>query len=113
MNELFKKGQLVPKRIGHIKCHKRVRHQIVFGADVSVSGNVFHVLPNTGPYLFQLRSLKRKRNNGTFQDTSITIEGIKASFKEVDDATARQKFLGVAVHKVTLSRQTNYVKGQE
>lgn len=113
MSELFKKGQLVPKRIGHIKCHKKVRHQIVFGADVSVSGNLFHVLPNTGPYLFQLGLLKRKRNNGTFQDTDITIEGIKVSFEEVDAETARKKFLGLARHEVMLNRQTNYVKEQE
>lgn len=74
MSELFKKGQLVPKRIGHIKCHKKVRHQIVFGADVRVSGNVFTLLENTGKCIFDCKEFKRKRNNGTYQKLGVAIQ---------------------------------------
>lgn len=81
MSELFKKGQIVPRRIGHIKCHKKVRHMITFGADVRVSGNVFTVLQGTGQYLFKCGLLGRKRNNGTFQKTGLDIENVQCVFE--------------------------------
>ena len=37
--ELFKKGQIIPKRIGGLHVHRKARHRLVFGCDVLIDGN--------------------------------------------------------------------------
>ena len=46
--ELFKKGQLIPKRIGGLHVHRKARHRLTFGCDVQIDGNNWIAVPDTG-----------------------------------------------------------------
>ncbi|AWX01076.1 hypothetical protein DPF84_04630 [Enterobacter hormaechei] len=71
--ELFKKGQLVPKRLGMVTCHKKQRQHIKFGTDVAYdhSTKTAHVFSRDG-YIMVIHSNSRgvKTNNGTFKKMS-------------------------------------------
>lgn len=46
--ELFKKGQIIPKRIGGLHVHRKARHRLVFGCDVLIDGANWVAAPWTG-----------------------------------------------------------------
>lgn len=68
--EYFKKGQMIPKRLGLVDVHRKARHAVTFGSDVfcDINGNII-VLAGTGQSLINVKGwrLGIRRNNGTFQ----------------------------------------------
>lgn len=62
--EFFKKGQMVPKRIGMVFVHKKSRHAITFGCDVMVGGNTITAITE-GSIITVAARVSRKMNNGT------------------------------------------------
>ena len=68
--EFFKKGQLVPKRLGVAICHKKQRHHIVFGVDCvyDYQLKIFHVVDSDGSLVNVSANISRvKTGNGTFK----------------------------------------------
>ena len=74
MKEYFKKGQLVPKRLGMISAHKKVRHLVTFGTDVVVEGRT--ITPIREGVTFKVMPLYRTMRNGTRQKHTISICGV-------------------------------------
>lgn len=80
--EVFKRGQIIPKRLGmqFVSVHKKARHNVTFGADVEVT-NYGHTLEiralSDGVCIRVARIPKRKRHNGTLQPSPLTVSFIK------------------------------------
>lgn len=75
MPEKFKKGSIVPRRLGAaITKDRKAQHCITFGCDVEVDHKRFTAL-SEGPLLF-LRQAKRRMNNGTYKKTHLSITGV-------------------------------------
>lgn len=74
--ELFKKGQLIPKRIGGLHVHRKARHRLVFGCDVQIDGNNWIAVPDTGISMVHCKKLGIRRNNGTYQKVVADFAGV-------------------------------------
>lgn len=75
MAETFKKGQIVPRRLGRVLCNDRkAQHCVTFGCDVHVDGHVFTALSD-GPAIY-VKPMSRRMNNGTLKNVRCTVEGI-------------------------------------
>ena len=75
MAEMFKKGQIVPKRLGHVTFEdEKTRHRLVFGADTMVEGHLFTAVGD-GP-CFYFKAIERRMNNGTFKKSQVLITDI-------------------------------------
>jgi hypothetical protein len=88
MIEKFKKGQLIPKRLGKqfVRVHNKQRHRITFGADVEVERRgdtlYIHCASNTLP-TFYVKTTKRKANSwATIQNIHVTFPQPANSTKE-------------------------------
>lgn len=78
MSEIFRKGQIVPKRLGHILfSDRKARHCVVFGCDVEVSGHIFTALTD-GPilYVYGANGPGRHMRNGSFKKSNLTVKDI-------------------------------------
>lgn len=99
--EEFKKGQLVPKRLGTLLIHKKARHLVKFGVDVKVTKCLnrtqvlfepttcgpLYVLP---PVFYIKRPNKTKQKVGAMiRDTHLNNSNIKqqTSFYEIRPVT--------------------------
>ena len=81
MAELFKRGQIIPKRIGHLSVHRKARHRIVFGSDVWVDGPNLTAVPGTGDSIIHILPIGRKRKNGTTQSVNVNFYGLHLDCK--------------------------------
>lgn len=73
MIEIFKKGQIVPRRLKNVICSDRkAQHCVTFGCDVARDGNSYTSL-SSGP-VFYVRSVKRRMNNGTYKRVRLLIK---------------------------------------
>lgn len=77
MKEYFKKGQLVPKRLGMMSVHKKVRHLVTFGTDVVVEGKT--ITPIREGVIFKVMPLYRTMRNGTRQKHTASICGVRVN----------------------------------
>lgn len=79
--ENFKEGQMIPKRLGMISCHKKVRQYVRFGCDVTVerTGNKYKMYatnPKKNMMHMMIMILPNpviKMKNGTKRKCSILI----------------------------------------
>jgi len=53
--ERFKKGQLIPKRLGIVQIKSKLRHLVTFGCDVEVTGKMI-TATSVGPCICMSRS---------------------------------------------------------
>lgn len=74
--KFLKKGQIIPKRIGHVFVHKKARHLLTFGCDVEINGNVWKAIKNNGTAIIESKLTVRRRNNGTMQEVGVTFRDI-------------------------------------
>lgn len=72
--EFFKKGQMVPKRIGMVFVHKQARHAITFGCDVMVDGNTITAITE-GTIITVRARVSREMNNGTRRHEIVSFIG--------------------------------------
>lgn len=77
MKEYFKKGQLVPKRLGMMSVHKKVRHLVTFGTDVVVEDKT--ITPIREGVIFKVMPLYRTMRNGTRQKHTASICGVRVN----------------------------------
>lgn len=77
MKEYFKRGQLVPKRLGLISVHKKVRPRVTFGTDVVIEGKTITPIHNGA--VFKVMPLYRTMRNGTKQKHVVSICGVKVN----------------------------------
>ena len=84
--ELFKKGQLIPKRIGGLHVHRKARHRLVFGCDVQIDGNNWTAIPGTGDCMIHCKKLGIRRNNGTYQNIHADFVDIHFEANKIDYA---------------------------
>lgn len=82
--ELFKKGQLIPKRIGGLHVHRKARHRLVFGCDVQIDGNNWIAVPDTGNSMVDCKKLGIRRNNGTYQSVDADFVDIYFEANKID-----------------------------
>lgn len=82
--ELFKKGQLIPKRIGGLHVHRKARHRLTFGCDVQIDGNSWIAVPDTGNSMVHCKKLGIRRNNGTYQKVDANFVDIYFEANKVD-----------------------------
>lgn len=82
--ELFRKGQLVPKRIGNITVHRKARHNVVFNCDVYVNGKNWVAVENSGKSILRIKRCKRRHNNGTFQEIDVLVKGLYVNCSGID-----------------------------
>ena len=77
MSEIFKKGQIIPKRIGGVTIHKKARHRIKFGCDVEVNGNQWKAINNNGIAMVNCdNQVYIAHKNGTKQNVDIIFKNI-------------------------------------
>lgn len=82
--ELFKKGQIVPKRIGGLHVHRKARHRLVFGCDVLIDGTNWIAVPWTGESMVIVNKLGVRRNNGTYQTVEAAFKDINFNANKID-----------------------------
>ena len=82
--ELFKKGQLIPKRIGGLRVHRKARHHLTFGCDVQIDGNNWIAVPDTGIAMVLCKKLGIRRNNGTYQSVHADFDDIYFEANKID-----------------------------
>lgn len=82
--ELFKKGQLIPKRIGGLHVHRKARHRLTFGCDVQIDGNKWIAVPDTGASMVLCKKLGIRRNNGTYQSVDADFVDIHFEANRID-----------------------------
>lgn len=76
MKEIFKKGQIVPKRLGLINVHNKARHNVLFACDVEVEGRKIRALSEG--YMVELRDFGRRlgRGKGSYKNECITVAAL-------------------------------------
>jgi len=82
--ELFKKGQIIPKRIGGLYVHSKARHRLVFGCDVLIDGSNWIAVPGTGESMVICKKLGVRRNNGTYQSVEPAFNGVHFNANKID-----------------------------
>ena len=82
--ELFKKGQIIPKRIGGLHVHRKARHRLVFGCDVLIDGTNWIAVPDTGESMVHCKKLGIRRNNGTYQSVEAAFNGVNFNANKID-----------------------------
>ena len=82
--ELFKKGQIIPKRIGGLYVHRKARHRLVFGCDVLIDGGNWIAVPETGESMVIAKKLGIRRNNGTYQSVEAAFKDIHFNANKID-----------------------------
>ena len=82
--ELFRKGQLIPKRIGGLHVHRKARHRLVFGCDVQIDGNNWIAVPGTGNSMVDCKKLGIRRNNGTYQEVNANFIDVHFDASGID-----------------------------
>ena len=82
--ELFKKGQIIPKRIGGLHIHSKARHRLVFGCDVRIDGNNWIAVPDTGIAMVLCKKLGILRNNGTYQSVHADFKDVYFEANKID-----------------------------
>lgn len=82
--ELFKKGQIIPKRIGGLHVHRKARHRLVFGCDVQIDGNNWIAVPETGKSMVITKKLVVRRNNGTYQSVEAAFKDVHFNANKID-----------------------------
>nr|DAK90742.1 MAG TPA: hypothetical protein [Caudoviricetes sp.] len=82
--ELFKKGQIIPKRIGGLRVHRKARHRLVFGCDVRIDGTNWIAVPETGKSMVIAKKLGVRRNNGTYQSVEASFKDIHFNANKID-----------------------------
>lgn len=82
--ELFKKGQIIPKRIGGLHVHRKARHRLVFGCDVRIDGTNWIAVPETGKSMVIAKELGVRRNNGTYQSVEAAFKDVHFNANKID-----------------------------
>lgn len=82
--ELFKKGQIIPKRIGGLHVHRKARHRLVFGCDVLIDGSNWIAVSETGKSMVIIKKLGVPRNNGTYQSVEAAFKDVHFNANKVD-----------------------------
>lgn len=82
--ELFKKGQIIPKRIGGLHVHRKARHRLVFGCDVLIDGGNWIAVPGTGKSMVIANKLGVRRNNGTYQSVEAAFKDVHFNANKID-----------------------------
>ncbi|QIW86685.1 hypothetical protein KMC53_gp58 [Klebsiella phage LASTA] len=78
MVEHFKKGQMVPKRLGVVFTHKKNQSNVTFGCDVEVDGRMVRATSPTERGVICINGYKgRRRGNGTFQRVNYAFVGFQ------------------------------------
>ena len=75
MSEYFKKGQIVPRRLGFLKTlDRKAQHGLTFGGLVRVDGNTVTML-DEGPAII-VKNAGRRMNNGTYKRSVVLAQRI-------------------------------------
>ena len=75
MTEVFKKGQLVPRRLRMaITADRKAQSCVVFGCDANVEGRRITAM-SEGP-IFMVRRVGRRMNNGTFKKSRLLVKDV-------------------------------------
>ena len=82
--ELFKKGQITPKRIGGLYVHRKARHRLVFGCDALIDGGNWIAVPETGKSMVIVKKLGVRRNNGTYQSVEAAFKDVHFNANKID-----------------------------
>ena len=82
--ELFKKGQIIPKRIGGLHVHRKSRHRLVFAGDVLIDGGNWIAVPETGKSMVIVKKLGVRRNNGTYQSVEAAFKDVHFNANKID-----------------------------
>lgn len=73
--EMFKKGQIIPRRLRlAITSDRKAQHCVLFGCDVRVEGRKVTALSD-GP-AFYVKKVTRRMNNGTFKECALTVRDV-------------------------------------
>ena len=73
--EVFKKGQIVPRRLRlAVTDDRKAQHRILFGCDVEVEGRKVTALSDGSA--FYVRRVTRRMNNGTFKKCALAIRNV-------------------------------------
>lgn len=95
--ELFKKGQLIPKRIGGLHVHRKARHHLTFGCDVQIDGNNWIAIPDTGIAMVLCKKLSIRRNNGTYQNVRADFVDIHFEADKIDYVLMTERKIPVVI----------------
>ena len=77
MSDIFKKGQIIPKRIGGVTIHKKARHRVRFGCDVEVNGSHWKAINDNGVAIVKIDAQTYiAHKNGTKQKVSVIFKNI-------------------------------------
>lgn len=71
MGTILRKGQIIPKRLGHITIHSKARHGVISGAMMHWERGQVRQLSN-GVCIY-VKHNKRPRKNGTRQSAPLVI----------------------------------------
>ena len=101
MKHIFKKGQIVPKRLGLINIHSKARHNVRFACDVVVEGREIRALSEG--YIIEIRDFGRRLGRG------------EGSYKKEDTIVSNIYLKGISPQKTPaafncIPRQNKYVK---
>lgn len=72
--EKFKKGQMVPRRLGLVLATiRKAQHCIKFGCDVEIDGNTVRQL-SSGSVFVMPATITRRMKNGTHRKSSVVMK---------------------------------------
>lgn len=72
--EIFRKGQMVPKRLSMAVTHRKVQHKITFGCDTIICGRTLSpAVIGDGPIFNLPANIFRVRNNKTKQKVLVSF----------------------------------------
>lgn len=92
MSEIFRKGQMVPKRLSMVLTHRRAQHLLTFGCDVVVDGReVRTVMQGDGPMIVLPRRVCRTRTNGTKQQYNVLFLSFIVTGAEIDECGEKDR----------------------
>lgn len=90
MSTILRKGQIIPKRLGHITVHNKARHGVVAGAMIYWDKNL--VLMLTPGVCVYVRDGRRPRSNGTRQRCPLALRDLRCDTR----INANRIFVGLA-----------------
>lgn len=79
--DIFRKGKIVPKRLGMVLTHRRAQHKITFGCDTIICGRTLSpAVIGDGPIFNLPANICRVRNNKTKQKVPVVFLDMHFSY---------------------------------
>lgn len=79
--EIFRKGQMVPKRLSMVLTHRRAQHKITFGCDTIICRRTLSpAVIGDGPIFNLPANICRVRNNKTKQKVPVVFLDMHFSY---------------------------------